>query len=216
MTILTLSDFKIIGLKENFSNFKGPVYFSMLGTQPGGKPPIKIEACAFEEVKKQLDLFKVRNGSRVVAQAKWKTYQKNGKQKDIFEITDVTLMPFTGIAEIPQSSTINVSFVNFSLSGLKNGWEKESQAYLFLKDKSQNISVSACAFGELIKKMQKKNIDNGCYVCATAKWQTYIKNTEVKYSFKITDIEPMPVIEKVTTTAPSSHSEGMECDLNSL
>ena len=39
MTILTLSDFKIIGLKENFLSFKGPVYFSMLGTQPGGKPP---------------------------------------------------------------------------------------------------------------------------------------------------------------------------------
>lgn len=197
------SDFKIIGLKEGWSNFNGPVYFCLLGSQPEGKPPIKVEVVAFDEAKKQMKMFKVRNGSRVVAATRWQTYKKNGKDCDSFRITDLTLMPFEGQdCKIPQRSTVNMVLADYRVSYIKKDENKSNLSLVEYSPPSKDnppINVVACAFEETMKQMDILGVKKGSRIMVSAKWQTYMRNEEVMYSYKITDVSLMENRTKKTT-----------------
>ena len=194
VTNIVFTDFKIIGLKEGWENFKGPLFYSLLGAEPEGHPPIKVEVICFEEVKKQMQIFKVRNGSRIVASAIWQTYRKHGKVVNSFRIIDLSLMPLIETVGLKQRSTANVVFADFEIAGLKDFKEK---TYFTLKEASPEkdcppLKVTCVAFEEIIKQINLLKVKNGSRVTASARWQTFVKDGGIMDSYKITNIYPMP------------------------
>ena len=199
VTNVVFTDFKVIGLKEGWENFKGPLFYSLLGAEPEGHPPIKVEVICYEEVKKQMKIFKVRNGSRIVASAIWQTYKKQGKTINSFRITDLSLMPLIEAdKDLKQRSTANVTFVDFKLAGFTGISENQSKTYITLEEamplkENPPINVSCVAFEDILKQMKNLKVKNGSRLIATARWQTFIKDEEIKDSFKITNLSLMPV-----------------------
>lgn len=119
---------------------------------------------------------------------------------------------------------ITMNLADFTISGLKEGWENHSPVYFRLTENcpAKNSYPSkevACVFEEGLKQMRLLKLHNGSRVNCSGVKQNYIsKGTEFKYSVLVRDFQIIGDLpgSKASSNNTSASKSDIEADLNSL
>ena len=118
---------------------------------------------------------------------------------------------------------VTMSLSDFTISGLKEGWDKHSPVYFRLIENSPGKNAypskeTACVFEEGLKQMKLLKLRNGSRINCSGVKQNYMKGDEFKYSILVRDFQ---IIGDLQTTAkpadvPKKANKDIEVDLDTL